>query len=165
MLRFLVPVLLSAAAYIFLPKYIKTLWYQHLVSTIFVENRLFTMLLMSFRSGNHLLVVLQLSTHTLLPQQLELLGDVKWGNFWLVFINLVFGPQRIFVVEASTILHETFQDNRNPATWSKIFMIQDNYLCFTLLKSNFLSCLKIFVPICTVHIQKFLETCLWIHAL
>jgi len=48
MLRFFVPVLLSAAAFIYLPK-----------------------------SGNHLLVVLQLSTPVLLPQQLELLGDVK----------------------------------------------------------------------------------------
>ena len=50
MLRFLVPVLLSAAAYIYLPKYIRTLKYQNLVSTIFVENNLFIMLLMSFRS-------------------------------------------------------------------------------------------------------------------
>merc|ERR1711971_950142 len=48
MLRFLVPVILSLAAYLYLPK-----------------------------SGSHLLVVLQLSTSTLLPKQLQALGDVK----------------------------------------------------------------------------------------
>ena len=50
------------------------------VHSLQIWSIIFHTCVMSFRSGNHLLVVLQLSTPVLLPQQLQLLGDVKWGN-------------------------------------------------------------------------------------
>ena len=77
MLRYLLPVLLSVVAYIYLPKCVWTTTVPK-YSTRFLQKKLTKgEHVMSFRSGSHLLVVLQLSTPMLLPKQLEALGDVK----------------------------------------------------------------------------------------
>ena len=64
MLRYLAPVLLALAAYICFPKYIQNIHITPKISII--------------RGGNHHLVLLQLTTPDLLPEQLDQLdGDVR----------------------------------------------------------------------------------------
>ena len=116
--------------------------------------------MMSFRSGSHLLVVLQLSTPMLLPKQLEALGDVKWDNIGAkdsssLFLSIQFSlfDSHIFVsnlsnVDALSCFRHQLKILRNIDshmshldTSNKVLYQPNTYLILILLKKNW-----IFIP-------------------